>query len=84
MVFKLLVIVIMISIDSRLPDRAVHSFNLAVGPWMLYPGQSVLNAVFPANTIKNMLKGKPILFSVGELNPVIRQDSMNGIRQSLL
>lgn len=39
MASKLIVAFVVVSLDRRVFDRAVHPFNLAVGPGMIWLGQ---------------------------------------------
>jgi hypothetical protein len=41
MIFELLVTVVVITLDGGLFDRAVHSFDLPIGPGMLNLGKPV-------------------------------------------
>ena len=54
MAFELAVRVIVIALDSRFLDGAVHSLDLTVGPGMLGFGQPVLEAELGAGIFKAM------------------------------
>ena len=52
--------------------------------WPLVQGclikvEPVLNAVFKANPIKDVLEGEALPLLIGKLNAVVRQHNMNGI-----
>src|SRR5436190_22163325 len=48
MTAQLVVIVVVIAFDGCVLDRAVHSFDLAVGPGMIDLGESVFDTVLAA------------------------------------
>jgi hypothetical protein len=62
-------------------DGAIHPLDLSVGPGGFDLGEAVLDGKLTADMIEDVLKGGFILFSVGELDAVVRQDGMDGIRQ---
>ena len=43
--FELIVSIVMVALDGRFLDRAVHALDLAVGPWVLGLGRAVLDVV---------------------------------------
>ena len=45
MAAKLFVAVVVIPFDRGILDRAVHAFDLAIGPWMVWLGQAMLDTV---------------------------------------
>src|SRR5437763_16946594 len=49
---ELVVAVIVIAVDGRLFDRAVHPLDLPIGPWVLGLGQALLDAVGSADLIE--------------------------------
>ena len=51
---ELLVSIIMIALDSRFLDRAVHAFDLSIGPWMIGLCQPVLDGILEAGAFKHM------------------------------
>lgn len=81
--FQLVVIVVMIAFNRCLLDRAVHAFDLTIGPGVFDFCQSMINAVLRTDTVKNMNAGKFVTSLVGELNAVVRQDCVDRIRQRL-
>ncbi len=50
MLAELVMTVVMITFDGGFLDGAVHSLDLAVGPWMVDLGEAVLDAVFASST----------------------------------
>ena len=48
----LIVSVVVEAVDGRLLNGAVHSFDLAIGPWMVWLGQSVLDAICLADHVE--------------------------------
>lgn len=51
---ELVVIVVVEAFHRRLLDRAVHAFDLPVGPRMLHLGQAVLDAVLAAAHVEHL------------------------------
>ena len=68
---------VIISMNSRLFDRFVHSLNLTICPWMRWESEPMLDSVFFANSIKNMRKNPVIPSLIRELCAVVRQNCMN-------
>ena len=57
-------------------------FLRSTWPWVqgcLIKVEPVLNAVFKANPIKDVLEGEALPLLIGKLNAVVRQYDMNGI-----
>ncbi len=52
MAAKLIVAVIVIPFDRRVLDHAVHSFDLTIGPWMVWFGQPVFNLICRADHVE--------------------------------
>jgi hypothetical protein len=55
-----------------------------MGPGRLDLGEPVFNGDLPADTVKEVFRGLSILFSMGELDAVVCQDGMDGVRQRFL
>jgi hypothetical protein len=53
----LVVAVMMIAFDRRLLDGPVHPLDLAVGRQVLHLSQAVVDAVFAADSVENVVKG---------------------------
>src|SRR6476646_11784390 len=45
---------IVIALDGGLLERSVHPFDLAVGPWMVGLGETMLDLVLAADTIEHV------------------------------
>ena len=54
MLTQLLVIVVVIALDGRFLDGAVHPFDLPVGPWMIDLGEAMLDAVLAASHVEHV------------------------------
>ena len=46
-------------------------------------GQPVLNVMFEANPIKNMLEGEAVALVIGKLNAIVSQNHVNDIGMSM-
>ena len=77
---ELLVSLIVIALDRRLLDRAIHPLDLSVCPGMIDFRQPMLDAVPLADAVEQMFESPSILQAVGELDAVVREDGMNTIR----
>ncbi len=51
---ELVVAVAVLASDGRILDRAVHSFDLIVGPGVVRPGQPMFDAMFTADLVEAM------------------------------
>lgn len=71
--------VVMVAFDRCLFDSPVHPLDLAVGPWMLHLGQTMLDAVFVADPIEDVMEGVFVACLIGELDAVIGQHRMDRI-----
>ena len=69
--------VVVITLDRRFFDRAVHPLDLAIGPRMVDLGQAMSDAIVFAEAIEDMFESKTVAFAMGELNPVIGQEGMD-------
>lgn len=79
MCLQLVVGLVVIALQRSIFDGSIHSFHLAVSPWMTNLGQAVFDAVGVADTVKG---NGPIVFRTlpfGKLDAVIGQDRMDGI-----
>ena len=82
---ELPVAVVMIALDGSFLDRAVHTFDLTIGPRMLDLGKSVLNAVLAAAHVKHM-GHVPGRWAIGvarwkrELNAIVGEHGVNFVR----
>lgn len=82
MVTKLLLRVVVITIDRRLFKRAVHALHLSVRPGMIGLGQPMLNLMFGTDAVKQQRKGITVRLSVGELDAVVGQNSVDLVGHS--
>jgi len=81
---ELVVAVIVIAVDGRLFDRAVHPLDLPIGPWVIGLGQAMLDAVGSADLIEAVdpVSSGPaitVFWQVSELNTVIGQHRMQPV-----
>ncbi len=77
MAAKLIVAVIVIPFDRCILDCPVHSLDLAIGPWVIWLGQPMLNPIRLADQIKPHLAERdsvPVPWLLCELNAVVGQD----------
>lgn len=81
MPLKLIVAVVVIVMDSRFLDRAVHAFNLAIGPGMLDLGQPVIDIILAANPAEDVRRCIDVPLVIGELNTVVGENRMKPVRQ---
>ena len=77
-------IVVVVSLDGGVLDRAVHPLDLAVGPRMIWLGEPMLDAVSPTGAVERMAPqhgGWTITVSgqVGELDAVIGENRMDDV-----
>ena len=75
-------IVVMEAFDGRGLDRAVHAFNLAIRPWVLDPGQPVVDLMLAADAVEDVLEGMNVPVVVGELAAIIGQNDVDAVRHS--
>ena len=54
MLFELAMSFIVIALDGGLFERSVHPFDLAVGPWMVGLGETMLDLVLAAHAIEHV------------------------------
>lgn len=52
---KLVVAVVVVALDRRLLDRAVHPLDLSVGPRMVHLGKPMLDVVLVADAVEDVL-----------------------------
>ena len=73
MLFQVAMGFVVIPFHGSLFERTVHPFHLAIGPGMVGFGQAMVNPIFMADAIKDMVKGIDIALPIGELDAVIGQ-----------
>lgn len=83
MAAKLIVAVVVISLDGRILDGAVHALDLAVGPWVVRLGETVLDPVGLADHVephRSGIDGVPVSRLLRELDAVVCQDRVDLVR----
>lgn len=73
----------MIAFYGCILNRSVHSLDLAIGPRVTDLGEPVLNALSVANTVKGDFPVALGSFTFGELNAIVCQQGVDGIRHSV-
>ena len=77
---QLLVVIVMESFDGRVLDGAVHAFDLAVGPRVFDLGEPVVDLMFPADTVKDVLEGINVPIMICELDAIVGQNDVEPVR----
>jgi len=83
MITKLLMGIVVVTVDGRIFERAVHALELTIRPRMFRFGQAVVNAVLETNPVKQQLEGILVARTIGKLDPVVRQKGVNFIGNSI-
>ncbi len=79
-------VVVVIPLHRCVLDRAVHPFDLAIRPWMIWLGQPVLDPIGCANHVETHGSGigcVPVSGLLCELDAVVCQDPVNLIGHAL-
>lgn len=79
MISQLIVIVVVEAFHGRVLYGSVHAFNLAIGPGVFDLGQPMLNLMFAADAIKDVLECVNMPVMIGELNAVIGEDDVEPV-----
>ncbi len=79
--FELRVSIVVVTLDRCLLDRPVHTLDLAVRPGMVHLSLVLVDAMLTANAAEDVCEGRSVLLSIGELDAVIRQNSMDFVGQ---
>lgn len=79
---QLLMGVVVVAIDGRLFERAVHPLDLTIRPRMTGIGQPMFNPMFGTDAVKQQPEGVAVGRTIGELDAVIRQDGMDLVGHS--
>ena len=74
--------VVVVAFDGCFFDGPVHPFDLAIGPGMPDLGKPALNALLIADPIEDMVEGIFVVRHIGELDAVVGQHRVDGIRDS--
>ena len=61
-------------------ERAVHAFDLAIGPRVVGCGQSMIDTILLTDTSQEMLTGSDIALAIGEREAVSRSDRRDLLR----
>ena len=69
------------ALHGGLLNRAVHAFDLAVGPGVTGLGEAVLDAVLGADAVEDVPKGPGLVAHVAELDAVVGQHRVRPVRQ---
>jgi hypothetical protein len=80
MLLELLVRLVVIALDGRLLDSAIHSLDLPVRPRVIDFGQPMLDAMLFTDAVEQVLESPFILQAIGKLDAVVREDDMNAVR----
>ena len=70
MVAKLLMGIVVVTVDGRSFERAVHALHLTIRPRMFRFGPAVVNAVLETDPVKQQLEGILVARTIGKLNPI--------------
>lgn len=70
---------IVIALDGRVLEGAIHPLDLTVSPGMIDFRQPVLDAMLFTDAVEQMLESPFILQAIGELDAVVREDDMNAV-----
>ena len=68
---------VMKALDGRLFDRAVHAFDLAVGPGVGRLGEALLDAPLVAELPDRMAPHVDMMREISELNPIVSQQFLH-------
>lgn len=74
---ELFVVVVVVAFNGGFLDGSVHPLDLAVGPGMFHLGQPVLDVIFVADPVEDMVKGVFVPLLVGELDAVVGENRVN-------
>ena len=81
---QLIVAVVVVALDGRILDGAVHSLDLPIGPRMIGFGKPMLDAVVPAGAIEGMAaqqrgRSLTVLRQIGELDAIVGEHRVDRI-----
>ena len=82
MITKLLMGIVVVTVDSRIFESAVHALDLPIRPRMFRFGEAVVNAMLETNPVKQQLEGILVARTISKLNPVVSQDGVDFIGNS--
>ena len=79
---QLVVVVVVEAFDGGVLDGSVHPLHLPIRPRMIDLGEPVLDAVLVTDPIEDVVKRVFMAGVVCELNAVVRQHRVDGVRHS--
>ena len=85
--FELIVSIVMVALDGRFLDRAVHALDLAIGPGMLDLGQPMFDAILLAAHIEHMChvscrRAIRVARGESELDPIVGENRVDLVGDS--
>lgn len=83
--FELIVSIVMVALDGRFLDRAVHALDLAIGPGMLDLGQPMFDAILLAAHIERMCRvscRRAVRVARRELDPIVGENRVDLVGDS--
>ncbi len=72
-----------VRVDARIFESAVHALHVPICPRMFRFGQAVVNGMLEANLVKQRLEGIFVVRTIGKLNPVVSQNCVDFIWNSI-
>ncbi len=75
--------VVVVALDRRVLDRAVHPLDLTVGPRMVHLCQPVLDVMLAADAVEDVLAVPDVLLARRELEAQVGEHRMDAVRHGL-
>src|SRR5687767_13739306 len=82
MLTKLLMRVVVVTVNCRLFESAIHALHLTVRPGMIGLSQAMLDTLFGTDAIKQQRESVTVCWAIGELNAVVGQKGMDFVGHS--
>src|SRR5215211_1057487 len=82
MLTKLLMRVVVVAVDCRLFEGAVHALDLPIGPRMVRLGELMLDTMLGTDAIKQQWEGVAVALSVDKLDAIVGQDRVDFVGHS--
>src|SRR3954471_7726333 len=79
MLTKLLMSVVVVTIDRCLLERAVHPLHLTIRPGVIGFGQPMFDAMFGTDAVKQQGKSVAIRWAISKLDAVVGQNGVDFI-----
>ena len=76
---ELFAIIVVEAFDGCVLDSAVHPLDLSVGPGMIGLGEPVLDTVFSADAVEDVLQSVAVPLAIGELYAVVGERGVDGV-----